>query len=413
MKRFLIFIFLCFLVMSCKKTGTGNDGTDENILGDADFSMYVSLGNSLTAGVANGGLYQNMQMNSFPKLIAKQANVEDFEQPIMSGNGFSWKETDGRLSVGTDLSISFLPPGTENNRGLSRPFNNLGVPLITAEQMLTVTNSIAADSNHFVDKILRNSGRTLIEEALSLSPTLLTLWVGNNDLLEAASLGLASAESPYTPTEDFRDFLTEIINQLTSASNAPIFLGNVLDFTTLPYFTSLPSFVIDPETGVKTYLTGECEEGIRILTDSDLVLYWALPNYVSILENDLPIETALNDTLILDVTEKNEITDLIDEYNDTIMAAAAANANVFLVDIYQLFVEIANSGYIFGDVAYTTDLISFNPDGSIQLNLTQTLFSFDGLHPKEIGYAAIGNVFIEKINSTLSAQIPLITPSDL
>ena len=105
--------------------------------------------------------------------------------------------------------------------------------------------------------------------------------------MEAASIGLASAESPYTPTADFRDFLTEIINQLTSASNAPIFLGNVLDFTTLPYFTNLPSFVIDPETGVKTYLTGECEEGIRILTDSDLVLYWALPNYVSILEKSV------------------------------------------------------------------------------------------------------------------------------
>ena len=104
---------------------------------------------------------------------------------------------------------------------------------------------------------------------------------------------------------------------------------------------------------------------------------------------------------------------MIDEYNDAIRDAAATNDDVFLVDIYQLFVEISNSGYNFGDITYTIDLISFNPDGSIQLNLTQTLFSFDGLHPREIGYTAIGNAFIEKINSMLNAQIPLITPSDL
>ena len=33
--------------------------------------------------------------------------------------------------------------------------------------------AVEADSNHFVDKILRGSGRTAIEEALSLDPTLI------------------------------------------------------------------------------------------------------------------------------------------------------------------------------------------------------------------------------------------------
>jgi lysophospholipase L1-like esterase len=409
-----VIIILCsvLFIVACKKTSTESQ-KDSNNWGSADFTMFVSLGNSLTAGVANGGLYEGMQKKSFPNLIAGQAGIDDFEQPIMTGNGYSWKETDGRLSVGTDLTISFLSPGNEGNRSLSRPFNNLGVPLITAEQMLTVTNSVAADSNHFVDKILRNSGRTLIEEALALSPTMITLWVGNNDLLEAASLGLASAESPYTPVEDFQGFLEDIIDQLKNGTDAPIFIGNVVDFTTLPYFTSLPSYVIDSESGEKTYLTGICEDGARELTDDDLLLYWALPNYVAILENEMPVETVLNDTLILDASEKNEIRNLIGDYNDVINHSAGFFNNVHHVDIHQLFVNINTSGYNFGDINYTTDLITFNQDGSIQLNLTQTLFSFDGLHPIGIGYAAIANAFIERINAVLNSQLDLVTPADL
>ena len=38
--------------------------------GMADFSTYVSLGNSLTAGFADGALFQASQMNSFPMILS-------------------------------------------------------------------------------------------------------------------------------------------------------------------------------------------------------------------------------------------------------------------------------------------------------------------------------------------------------
>jgi lysophospholipase L1-like esterase len=340
---------------------------------------------------------------------------DDFEQPLMSGNGFSFSDTTGRLSISIlDLTISFLPPGAESNRSLSRPFNNLGTPLITASQMLTAKNSVEADSNHFVDKILRASGRTLVEEALSLDPTMLILWVGNNDLLEAASLGLASAESAYTPLEEFGNNLTDILNELTSGTDAPIFIGNVLDFTTLPYFTSLPSFIIDPVTGNKEYLYGEGEEGIRLLTDEDLILYWALPDYFLLAESgDVSIENALVDTVVLDVSEKTEIVNLIQQYNSRIQTTANSYNQVYMVDIHGLFKDISNNGYYFGETVYTPDLITFDNNGEIQLNLTGTLFSFDGLHPNAIGYSAIANAYIEKINTILNANLPFVKLSDL
>ena len=280
----LIFSIFSLLIFDCKKTTES-----ENNWGDADFTSFVAIGNSLTAGVADGALYEDSQKNSFPNLIAKMAEVDDdFEQPLMGGNGFSFNEADGRLSLNIlaiPPSISFLTAGTENNRNLNRAYNNLGIPLIRANQLYTAITPVEADSNHFVDKILRGSGRTAIEEALSLDPTLITLWVGNNDVLESAALGLADDEFPYTIATEFSAHLTNIVNQLTAGTNAPIFIANIFDITDLPYFTSLPSSITTG--GNQTYLFGEGENGVRQLTDDDLVLFWALPDYLNLLTSGI------------------------------------------------------------------------------------------------------------------------------
>ena len=410
--QIIAIIILSILLMNCKKTTES-----ENNWGDADFTSFVAIGNSLTAGVADGALYEDSQKNSFPNLIAKMAEVDhDFEQPIMGGNGFSFNEADGRLTLNIFVdppSIDFLPAGAENNRNLNRAYNNLGIPLIRAEQLYTATTSVAADSNHFVDKIIRGSDRTAIEEAISLNPTLITLWIGSNDVLESATLGLADNNSPYTPSNEFATHLTNIINQLTAGTDAPIFIANIVDITDLPYFTSLPSSMI--VGGNQTYLFGECENKVkRQLTDDDIVLFWALPDYLNLLTSgDISVATALNDTLVLDVEEKAEIQIIIDQYNDIIKNVANSNNQLYLVDMYSIFKDIADNGYTFDGTNYTADLIYFNVDGLLNLNLLTTLFSYDALHPNKYGYASFANSFIEVINASLNANLPLVTSSDL
>jgi len=405
-------LILLILLIDCKKTTES-----ESNWGDADFTTFVAVGNSLTAGVADGALYKDSQKNSFPMLIAKMAGVgEDFEQPIMSGNGFSYNETDGRLTLNIfsiPPSIDFLSAGTEDNRNLNRAYNNLGIPLIRAQQLYTVKTSVEADSNHFVDKILRGSGRTAIQEALTLDPTLVTLWIGNNDVLESATLGLADNNSPYTPSNEFTTHLTNIINQLTAGTEAPIFIANIIDITDLPYFTSLPSSVTIG--GNKTYLFGQCENGIRQLTDDDIVLFWALPDYLNLkTSGNVSVATALNDTLILDVQEKAEITTIIDEYNVIIQNIANANNQLYLVDMYTIFKNIAANGYTLDGITYNTDLINFTSGGVLDIGpLSTTLFSYDALHPNKYGYTSFANSFIEKINSSLNANLPLVTNNDL
>ncbi len=46
--------------------------------GEADFSNYVALGNSLTAGYADNALYITGQENSYPNILAQQfAKVQE------------------------------------------------------------------------------------------------------------------------------------------------------------------------------------------------------------------------------------------------------------------------------------------------------------------------------------------------
>lgn len=72
-----------------------NSGTAS--AGNADFTKFVSIGDSLTAGYADGALYLLGQQNSFPGMLAQQfAEVGGgtFEQPLLKHD---LPATDGNL----------------------------------------------------------------------------------------------------------------------------------------------------------------------------------------------------------------------------------------------------------------------------------------------------------------------------
>jgi len=53
----------------------------------ASIEVYVSLGDSLAAGFSNGALVESHQRVSVPALIARQARVDGFEQPLVGEPG--------------------------------------------------------------------------------------------------------------------------------------------------------------------------------------------------------------------------------------------------------------------------------------------------------------------------------------
>src|SRR5258706_4424556 len=89
--------------------------------GNADFSKYVSIGNSLTAGFQAAALFNDGQQNSFPKILSKQlswaqdptgATTLTFNQPdINSVNGYNSTYSNPGAGIIRGRLVLFTPDG--------------------------------------------------------------------------------------------------------------------------------------------------------------------------------------------------------------------------------------------------------------------------------------------------------------
>ena len=137
--------FLALGIVSCEPEFENPvDDNEAYSTGEADFSNYVALGNSLTAGYADNALYITGQQNSYPNILAQQFKkvVEgdfDFVQPLMADNAGGLLAGDQQITsnrlVLSIIDGDTLPkvytgmePTTDIFNVLEGPFNNMGVP---------------------------------------------------------------------------------------------------------------------------------------------------------------------------------------------------------------------------------------------------------------------------------------------
>ena len=214
--------------------------------GTADFSNYIAVGNSLTAGYSDFGLYAEAQMQSYPNLMARQmkeiTNI-DFRQPDIPGNG------SGYFYV-ADLDITTNPPTpgigifTPDPNWLDQlegSFNNLGVPGIRVKDISVKGYGSSPQANPYFYRMLggKDANMSYLEMVEESQPTFFTSWLGNNDVLGYASDGGAMGTGALTdPETEFRHNYDALISTLTS-SGAKGVVATVPDITLAPLFTTV------------------------------------------------------------------------------------------------------------------------------------------------------------------------------
>ena len=236
-----------------------DNGTVEYSSGSADLSKYVAIGNSLTAGYADGALYNSAQQRSFPALLAQQfvqaGGEQQFNQPdINSVNGCNTSVSvcDGSVSnpLGRfKLDIHLPGPSPTINGDPITPFagdvsalNNFGVPGIQVGQLLTPGTGTPGDPafNRFYARFASNPGSsTILGDVIAAQPTFLSLWIGSNDVLGYALSG-ATNNNIFTSEADFEARYGAVVSQLMDNTDAD---GIVLDIPQLlyaPYFRLVP-----------------------------------------------------------------------------------------------------------------------------------------------------------------------------
>lgn len=249
-----------------------NAVTDEGFYdaGDADFSNYVALGNSLTAGYADNALFVSGQEDSYPNIMAQQFGFVgggDFTQPLTSDDlgGLllgGVQILGNRLVLSADENGNPFPapldgtPSTDVTTSATGPFNNMGVPGAKSFHLVTpgygsVAGVANGSANPWYARFATSESSTVLEDAVSLNPTFFSLWIGNNDILGYATSGGSGVDqtgnldpSTYggfdiTDPNVFAAAYSAQVDALT-ANGAKGVLLNIPDVTSIPYFTTVP-----------------------------------------------------------------------------------------------------------------------------------------------------------------------------
>jgi len=351
----------------------------------ASFSTYVALGDSLTAEFSDGSLVESHQRGSYPALLARQAGVTTFEQPLVSDPG-----------IPTELTlVTLIPPvvsAKASNQGaalrldLPRPYNNLGVPAARVADLL----ARVTDGGGFHDLILRGRG-TALAQGLSLKPTMVTLWIGSNDVLAAAVNGRAIEGVTLTPVASFRAAYQSVVDAV-KASGATAVAANIAAVTTIPFVNTIQPVVVNLATGTPVRVNGATVAIIGPTGPLPANSLGTLAAAPLLLKGDgIPVALggtgrALPDEVILDLGEVAAMRERVGQLNQVI-ADVCQVAGIPVLDVNAFFADVAAHGRTIGGVSLTSAFLSGG------------LFGFDGIHPTDLGYALVANEWIRLINS--------------
>ena len=211
MKKFYALLpFLGLFLIACEDD-TPIDTPDptpiEYTSGTADFSNYVAIGNSLTAGYSDNALFIDGQTASFPNMLATNftlAGGGSFEIPFMADN-LGGMTLGGNPIAGNRLILSFLGASpspvpvegqgsTEVSNKLSGTYNNMGIPGAKSYELLapgygSVTGVAMGTANPYFARFSSSETATVIGDAAAQGATFFTLWIGANDILTYATGG--------------------------------------------------------------------------------------------------------------------------------------------------------------------------------------------------------------------------------
>jgi len=358
----------------------------------ASLSVYVSVGDSLAAGFSNGSLVETHQRTSVPALIARQAGVAGFEQPLVAEPGIPAELALVSLVPSTVIAPRPGDQGAPLNLALPRPYNNLAVPSATAE------DALVRQTGGFHDVVLRGQG-SQVAQAAALAPTFVTLWIGNNDVLGAVVQGRAVEGVTLTPVASFKSAYEQVVAALR-ASGAFVTAANLPDVTTIPFATTLRPFVVDPLTGAPVLAGGQ---PVPLLGPTGPLPTGSLVTLAAsaLLSEGVGIPAAqggtglpLPDEVVLDPAEIGAIRDRVNALNQVIRETCQA-ASVPVLDVHALLDELVTRGRDVGGVSLGAAF------------LTGGIFSYDGVHLTDLGYAVVANEWISLINAS-GGRVPLV-----
>ncbi|KQR95357.1 G-D-S-L family lipolytic protein [Chryseobacterium sp. Leaf180] len=245
--------------------------------GDADFTTYVSIGNSLTSGYRDNALYIDGQNESYPNIIAGQMRLAgggSFTQPLMADNN------GGLIFLGSVIQApklviqSFVngapniapiaaTPTTDLLNKVTGNINNFGVPGAKSYHLVApgygnLAGVVAGTANPYFVRFSSSATTTVVDDAANRNPTFFSYWIGNNDVLGYATSGgtgvnrLGNTNPATYASNDISDptvvagSIKAGLDKLKAKGATKGVIANIPYVTTIPFFTTVPYNPLTP-----------------------------------------------------------------------------------------------------------------------------------------------------------------------
>jgi hypothetical protein len=213
-----------------------------NIPVDPLFDRYVSMGNSITAGFQSGGINDSTQLQSYAVLLAQAMHSPSF-LPLLSRPGcpppYTNVFTQTRLpsppgypvSSGTTCFLRRISPTTP------APYiSNTAVP---GAEVIDIYNNLDATSNANSLTQFILGGLTQVQMMRKAQPTFVSVWIGNNDVLGAATRADSAGDSlRITPVATFQANYNAVLDSIADADPQGAILIGVAKVTSIPFFSA-------------------------------------------------------------------------------------------------------------------------------------------------------------------------------
>ncbi len=393
----------------------------------------IVVGGSMSAGVRDGGYFNEGILTSYPNLIARQMKLKKFEQPLFDAtqyNGIgrkvktSFNPTGGPIQkfnvIQNNLTGEYLPDEQYDFKKIKLPDykgdpDNLAVPFNSRHAIGRDGNGSSFNNRLILKKNTFGYNLSITNHLKSKKFDFFIVEAGIDDFMKYVSEGSGATMSSTTPPWEipdqdftFQETLTfeenmklqpelRLIRETFAPLGAKGVFFNVPDILDLPYFLD-KDYVLNYDPLVKQ----------ELLKQNYLVLvkkFKPSSKIDSLLSKKVhiafkPVFNSNNNLGRDDVFNDETFSGRIDaikvgtqRMNDQLISFNK-KYGYGIVDIRSLYKKILSS------TGYTTD------DGT-PINRTN-FFSNDGINPTPLGQAVIANEVIKTINSFYKMEIPLI-----
>jgi hypothetical protein len=379
-------------------TGCRDDGVGPTP-DDPLFERYVAVGNSITVGFESEGINDSTQAHSYAVQFAARFNAP-FAYARVRHPGCPAPLV-GPIALSTDRVGGARATDCAGLRTtLPRVNHSLAVPGIRiADALRPPADTGFPPFDLFLRLLFREifGGRTLVQAMVNADPTLVSVWLGNNDVLSAATSGDLAR---MTSASDFVASLDQVVTAIASQTRAEdaILLG-----------VSNPVHIPLLQPGLYYWMlaqdpTSHALIGSKPVSDTCAPGTSGSANRVSarvVLASEPVISCTDDAPFVITPAEQAAITARVAEFNQAIQARAGANGWIY-IDVPAIQQErLADAT----GIRLCQGLLSATTEAQrIQVmqatcpvprdhpsDFFGTLFSFDGLHPSGDGQRVIAD----------------------